>query len=222
MRTPKVKVLSDAEAAAALDAADATAVRWSNEAADLTHAAEVLAGELAEAQARAADDLLDLEDLEADQAAVARVAGELQRRQMEQGIAVQAAERAAERLTEARRDVLKARAGSLRTRASQLRDAATTHQARTDQLLAALSEWERVPFEPIPFRTDLGTSRARLTLTQQATGRAQWLEDLAGTLDHVAGSGAADQVLSQLNAELPEQIEVEAAVLVVPNTSAAV
>jgi hypothetical protein len=221
MRTPKIEVLSPEEAANALDVAEATLARWVGEAADLSHAAEVLASELAEAQARAADDLLDADDADEDNAAVTRIAGELLRRQTEQGIAVQTAARATERLVDARRAVLRARAGTLRTRAERLREATVTRQAKADQLMAALSEFEAVPFEPIPHRSDTGSTWSRPTLTQHAVIRARWLCDHASTLDLVAGQGTADQVLAQFNAGLPEQNGAERLVLALVGTSSA-
>ena len=217
------RMLSLDDAAAALDAAEATLTQWSGEAADKAHAAEVLAAELAEAQARAGDDLLDAEDAEEDQAAVTQIAERLLRLQTEQRLAVQAAERAAERLAVVRREVLLARAGSLRPRAAQLREAAATRQARTDQLLAELADFERVPFGPVATHSALGVAGAPMTpntLTQQVLRRAQWLEDHAGWLEITAAQGAQDQVLAAVNQPVPERVEVESAVFAGPVVAA--
>jgi len=215
MRKPRIKVLSADEAAAALEIAETTVARWSGEAADQTHAAEVLAGELAEAQARAADDLLDAEDADDDAAAVARIAGELLRRQTEQGIAVQAAERATERLTGARRDVLRARAASTRTRSVRLQEIVAVRTAKTDQLLAELYGWERVAFAPTARVDSLGIGRpmsAPASLTQQLRQRAEWLNLHADHLDQVAAEGPDHEVARITHAGLPELTSVELAV----------
>jgi hypothetical protein len=215
MRRPRIQILSPEDAAGALDAAEATLARWSDEAANQAHQADVLAAELAEAQSRAADDLLDAEDADDDAAAVARLADELLRRQTEQGIAVQAAERAAERLTVVRRDVLKARAGTIRTRAAGLRAVATSRQARTEQLLAELSDFEQVPYAPAPRPSALGiggSGIAARTMTQNLLGRAKWLEDHAEFLEFTAAQGADEQVTAGTNRGLPDLIDVELAV----------
>jgi len=223
MRKPRITVLSPGEAATALEAAETTLARWAGEVARLTHAAEVLAGELAEAQARAADDLLDAEDADDDAAAVARVADDLLRRQTEQGVAVQAAERAAERLAGVRRDVLRARAASIRTRAVRLQEIVAMRAAKTDQLLAELAEWERVAFAPAARVDSMGVASsmsAPASLTQQVRQRAEWLGLHAGHLDQVAAEGPDHEVTRITGAGLPELAAAELAVVDVELTTA--
>jgi hypothetical protein len=215
MRKIRIRIPSPEEATAAVEAAEATLLRWSTEAESKTHAADVLAGELAEAQARAADDLLDAEDAEDDAAAVTRLANDLLRRQTEQGIAVQAAERAAERLAGVRRDVLRARAMTLRTRAARLREVAASRQARTDQLVAELAGFEGVAYGPVAQQSALGIAGPGITprtTTDKLQGRAQWLEEHATWLEMTSAQAANDQVLAAANQPAPELIDVELAV----------
>lgn len=208
----KPRVMSPDEAATALDAAEATLARWSGEAARLAVSAETLAGDLAAAQARAADDLLDADDADDDAAAVARVAGDLLRRQTEQGLAVQAAQRAAERLTEVRRDVLRTGAAATRTRAAGLRDMAAARRAHTEQLLAGLADFEQVRYE-VAARDNFGMSAAirPKSRTEQIEGRARWLDGHADHLERIAATGGPDQVLSLAGTPLPEVLDVEIA-----------
>jgi hypothetical protein len=201
------RTLSVEEAAEALQAAEATLSRWSDEAADKERQAEVLAAELAEAQARAADDLLDDDDPDV----LSRVAADLERRRTEQALAVQAAERAAERVVAARRDVLRARAATVRTRAEGLKSGAAARQARTDQMLAELAEFERVTFGVADQNSSgVGTPFRPWTSTRQLRNRAQWLADHADHLDVTAESGTADLVMSLANQPIPPVLEVEA------------
>lgn len=208
MRKPRI--LSLEESAAALESAESTVARWTDEAAEKARAAEVLAAELAEAHSRAADDLLDDDDPDV----LSRIAVDLERRQSEQGLAVQAAERAAERLTEVRRDVLQARAAATRTRAAGLAATASARQAHTEQLLAELVDFEKVQFAVAERNNSgIGAPIRPYTLTQQIANRAKWLDGHADHLDLVATTGAADQVLSFANASLPEVLDIEIAAI---------
>lgn len=188
------KVLSVEESAELLAQAEAVLERWQGEAGKLMRSAEVLAAELAEAEARAADDVLDDED---DPEALARVAEALGRRRTEQGLAVQAAERAAERLCGVCREVLRARGAAVRTRAEELRKVAAARQARADQLLAELAEFEGVPFGPVARADSMGLVAAGFTprtLTQRLHDRAKWLMDNASGHEQISQDGSDDQV----------------------------
>lgn len=207
----RVKVLPLAEAQAALTAAEQTVTRWDRESAERAKAQDLLAAELAEQEARAGDDLAASDDPEADLSAIA---DRLDRLRTEQGLAARAAESARTSLDGARRVMLAAMAEATRSRAQQLREVAARRQARTDQMLAALAEWECVSYEPAPRRSAFdGRTWSTLPLTGQITGRAQWLADHADHLAYLANSGEADQVLSAVNAGPPETTDPERAAL---------
>lgn len=211
MRKPRI--LSLEESSAALESAESTVARWSDEAAEKARAAEVLAAELAEAHSRAADDLLDDDDPDV----LSRIAADLERRQSEQGLAVQAAERAAERLTEVRRDVLRARAAATRTRAAGLDATVASRQAHTEQILAALADFEKVRFAVAERNNSgIGAPIRPYMLTQQIANRAKSLSGHADQLDLVAGTGAPDEVLAMANKPLPEVLGIETAAIPVP------
>ena len=209
MKRPRVLPLD--EAMAALTDAEKLLERWTSDAADRVRASEVLAAELAEAQARAGDDLLDDED----EAAVSRLAESLSRKQTEQGLAVEAGHRAAERLAGVRRDVLKARGAVVRSRAEALRETATARQARADQLLAELAEFEGVAFGPAARPDALGLAGVGftpMTLTQRVKRRAEWLVNEAEHLEHLAAHGADAEVASRVAAGVVDLNEAERAV----------
>lgn len=208
----RVKVMPLAEAQAALAAAEQTVSRWDLEAAERAKAQDLLAAELAEQEARAGDDLAASDDPEADLSAIA---DRLDRLRTEQGLAVRAVDSARTSLDGARRVMLAALAEATRSRAQQLREIAARRQAQTDQMLAALAEWERVSYEPAPHRSALGTGHTwrSMPLTEQITGRAQWLTDHADHLAYLADNGEADQVLSAVNVGPPETTDPERAAL---------
>jgi hypothetical protein len=209
--TARAAVPSVADAAQAVEAAEAALARWSGEAVDKANDADRLAAELAEAQARCGDDLIDDDDPDA----VSRIAGALLHLQTQQAVAVRAAEVAEGRLTAARREVLRARAGNIRARAVRLREAAAARQARTDQLVAELQDWERVTYAPAQMYSSLGVVGQAVTprtLTQNVLERAGWLEEHAGQMERVADRGDAGQVAARLAVADPEQVEIEHAV----------
>lgn len=210
-RRPKVVPL--AEATAALADAERVLSRWQGEAAERAKSADLLAAELAEQEARAGDDLLAAD--EDDQGAVAAVAERLTRLRTEQALAVQAANTARSRLDDARRAMLAAMAEAVRSRAQQLREAAARRQARTDQMLAELAEWERVQYDPAPRppASGVGTPFRSVPLTELVSRRATWLAQHADHLAYLASEGAADQVLSAVNAGQPEPLDIEALAL---------
>jgi hypothetical protein len=202
------KALSAEEATAALADAEGLLERWTSGVSNKQREAEVLAAELAEAQARAGDDLLDDEDEDA----ITRIAEALRIKQVEQGVAAQAAERASERLCGIRREVLQARGAVLLLRAEALRDAAAARQARTDQLLAELADFEGVDMGPVRRSDSLGVVSAGftpMTLTQRTLKRAQWLTDHARGHREVAEQGTDDQVAQWVNQGVPPRDEVE-------------
>ena len=102
----------------------------------------------------------------------------------------------------------------MRTRAVRLQEVGTARQAKTDQLVAELGEWEQARFGPVALPSASGLSGAMVprTLTQQVLGRAQWLLDHADHLDRVAGEGPADEVTSASNAGEPPLVPAEVAV----------
>lgn len=207
-----VTVLSPDAAATAVEQAETAAAHWTAQASGKARDADRLAAGLAEARAKSGDDLLDA----ADPDAVSRIAAELVRLQTEQDVAVRAAEAARERLTGARRDVLRARAASIYTRVSLLRDAAASRAARTDQILAELAGWERVTYAPVRRDSALGLVGQTFvpqTLTQTVLGRAAWLDEYAADLARVADSGADEQVASKVAVAVPDVLEVETAVV---------
>jgi hypothetical protein len=202
------KVLSLQASGELLTAAEKQLERWQSESADLLHAAEVLAADLVEAQARAADDVLDDED----PSALSRVAQALTAKQAEQELAVQAARRAADRLSGVHREVLKARGAAVRSRAVELQNAAAARQARTDQMLAELAEFEAVQFGPVARADVFGVVAGGFTprtLTQQLAARAQWLLDHAAGQEHLAEHGSDVQVAGAVAAGLPPVDDVE-------------
>ena len=214
MTRRRPRVLSAEDAAAALVAAEQTAARWAAEVEQMAHEAERLAAELAEEHASAAERVLDADEPDEGPQVLARISAELARKEAEQVLAVQTAERAAERLVAARRDVVKALAASVRTRAVRLQGIGTARQAKTDQMVAELAEWESVRFgpAPLPSASGVGAAMQPRTLTQQVLGRAQWLMGHAEHLDRVADEGPADQVTSVVNAGEPELVPAEVAV----------
>jgi len=200
----KVRVLSLDDAAAALAAVETALSRWTDEAAAKARAAEVLASELAEAQARAGDDLLDDDDPEA----LTRIAADLEQRRVEQGVAAQAASRAGERLVAAQRDVLRARGAALRSRGADLARVVAERTARTGRMLAALAEFETVPYAPAS-RVDalgLGNRHTPMTLTQRMQRRAEWLTGEGSRLGYVADHGA-DAVVSAMAGSAMEPLD---------------
>lgn len=212
--TRRPRVLSAEEASAAVDAASLVLARWTAEVDECRHTAERLAAELAEEHASAAERVLDADEPDESPQILARISAELVRKEAEQALAVQTAERAAERLVGARREVVAALAASVRTRAVRLREIGTARQAKTDQLTAELAEWERVRFGPVaaPSASGVGGTVMPRTLTQQVLGRAQWLLNHAEHLDRVAAEGPADQVTSVVNAGEPPLVPAEVAV----------
>jgi hypothetical protein len=212
----RVKVLPLAEAQAALTNAEQTLTRWTAQAAERGKAADLTAAELAEQEARAGDELAGSDDPEADLVAIA---DRLQRLRTEQQLSMQAADSARTRLDDARRAMLPAMAEVLRSRAKELREAATARQARTDQMLAELAEWERVSYGPVPRRSALGDGHTwrSVPLTERITERATWLAGQADHFTHLAEHGTADQVLSTVNAGMPEVADVERAALDLPD-----
>lgn len=203
MRRPRM--LTVEQAAEGLTEAEQVLVRWDGEVAGKTKDADLLALNLAEQESRAGDDLLDDDDPQA----LAATAERLVHLRAEQGLALRAAGVARERLDAARRDVLRARSAAVRSRAAQLREVCATRQARTDQVLAALAEFERVTFTPKSEVTSSGGSWMQRTLTQQAIARAQWLDNKADELASLADNGTSDQVVAVLPAPLPPVVDVE-------------
>ncbi|SCL17724.1 hypothetical protein GA0070616_1344 [Micromonospora nigra] len=216
----RVKVLPLADAQAALTATEQTLTRWTTQAAERGKAADLLAAELAEQEARAGDDLAASDDPETDLAAIA---DRLQRLRTEQQLSAQAAASARAQLDTARRTMLPAMAEVLRSRAKELREAATARQARTDQMLAELSAWEGVSYGPVPRRSALGDGHTwrSVPLTERITERAQWLINHADHLAHLAEHAEADQVLSAVNAGTPEMTDVERVALGVADSEPA-
>ena len=205
-----------AEAQAALTDAEQVLTRWTSQAAERAKAADLLAAELAEQEARAGDDLAASDDPETDLAAIA---DRLQRLRTEQQLAVQAADSARTRLGDARRAMLPAMVEVLRSRAKELRDAATARQARTDQMVAELAAWERVEYGPVPRRSTVGDGHTwrSVPLTERVTERATWLANHADHLAYLAANGEPDQVLSAVTAGLPEVVDVERVALGIPD-----
>ena len=214
MRPPRVLSLEDATTA--LEAAEALRQRWADEAAEQGRSAEVLAAELAETQARAADDLLDDDDPDL----LGRISADLDRRRTSQGLAVQAAVRAGERLIEAQRGLLRARGGAVRSRAASLQLIATERRAKAELMLADLLEFEGVSFGPVAHRDPLGVAGPGFTpstLTQRLENRAKWLHDHAAGQEHLAQHGSNDQVVSAVAAGLPPLDETELALVSPPS-----
>lgn len=205
----KRRLLSLEDATAAVDAADASLCRWLDETAAKEKAAEVLAADLSDLEARAAEDLLKDED---DPDGLARVAAKLTQERTELELAGQAATAASARLLDARRDVLVARAAALRTRAAGVAEVAAARSARTDQMLAALTEFERVLYEVADTnKSGMGAPIRPLTLTARIAGRAKWLNDQAEYLELIASTGEPEKVTALASQPMPEILDVETA-----------
>jgi len=196
-RTPTVeaaeKMLADAEQVLA---------RWSAE-------VEAKAAELADLQSRAGDEALD------DPGAAGRLAETMHRLAAEQDVARRAVAAAGERLGQARRGLLRARAAELRTRAGRLSKVAEARQKRTDELLAALSEHEGAKYHPWSPACDghdavmHGPVRYKVPLTGVIAREAKRLEGQAAELERLAAEGTAEQVAAAVGRPMPEPSSVE-------------
>lgn len=208
---PRPVVLSLEEAAAHLSAAEALLERWAGSAADQQREADVLAADLVEAQERAADDLLDVDEAEQESVAAARISRLLADKRDAQSLAVQAAQRAEDRLSGVRREVLRARAAAVRSRGHALEQTAASRQARTDQMLAEVTTFEQVDYAPARRDSVSGVGRGivPLPLTQRVKQRAGWLATHASGLEQLADHGSDDQVSAHVAAGMPELDPVE-------------
>lgn len=208
---PRPVVLSLDEAAGRLAAAEELLQRWTATVADQQREADVLAADLVEAQERAADDLLDVNEAEHASAAAARVSRLLAEKRDAQSLAVQAAQRAGERLAGVRREVLRARGAAVRSRGWALDQTATARQARTDQMLADVAAFEQVDYAPAQrgSASGVGLGMVPLSLTQRVRQRAGWLATHASGLEQLADYGSDDQVIAHVEAGLPVLDPVE-------------
>lgn len=157
--------------------------RWTAE-------AETARAELADLEARAGGEVLD------DETAAERLTASLSALRSRVDVAERAASAAASRLNDARRSVLQVRAEFLREEARALRAAADQRQAKTDRLLAELSEWEGgaryIPWEPTE-RDVLARGPQEFTVpkTQAMRNRAAALDRQAGELERQAAQDTA-------------------------------
>lgn len=151
---------------------------------------EAARAELADLEGRAGGEVLD------DESAAERLTASLSGLRSRVDVADRAAAAAAERLNEAFRGVLRVRAEYLRSEAEALRVEAEQRQAKTDRLLAELSEWEGgaryVPWEPA--RGDAsshGTITYTIPRTQAMRHRAAALDKQAAELERQAAQDPA-------------------------------
>lgn len=195
-----------ADATQALAAAEDALTRWEQVVAQKARDAEVAAAGLAEHEARMGADVLD------DPDALTRATDELLRLRAEQEVAHRAAETARERVGDARRAKLSAQVASLTARAGTLREVAPARQARTDQLVAALREHERVAYDVTLTHSDTGTGWRPRTFTALILEQASALDKLAAELAKVAEAGTAEQVVAALGRPVrePSQVELDA------------
>jgi hypothetical protein len=137
--------------------------------------------ELADLEARMGDEVLD------DETAAERLAEQAARLRAAIDVADRTAAAAGRNLIEARRAVLKARAAELRAEAARIREEATQRQAKTDQLLAELSEWEGgcryVPWEPPPGQGIAEPMSYKIPKTRAMLSRADVLDQRAADLE---------------------------------------
>lgn len=208
-RRHKEHIPSLDEAAAAMTQALDVLAKWEAEAEAKSREAESLAAELAEQEARAGKEILDDAEWDNVTATLTSMAERLALLRAQQGLAVKTAAAAKDRVDPARRDLLRAGALSCKARAEELRKVVAARQAKTDQMLAALAEWEKTPFEPKGHRSSLGNVYPNQTLTQAVTGRADWLAKHGQGLVNLATSGTPDQVTAAARKSLPEVLDVE-------------
>jgi hypothetical protein len=172
----------------------------------LAHAlADVPRGEdlLGQWEAELAAKSAELDDLErragaealADEGAAARLTSELAGLRAGRDIAAAAVTEARGRLVESRRNVLRVRAAELRDEAQELRAEAERHQARTDDLLAELQEWEGgatyVPYEQwmLDHRTLPAGREFRIPKTRRLMNQAEQVDRQAEMYDERAANG---------------------------------
>lgn len=190
-------------AAAALADAETALQRWTTDAENRGRLAEQAAADLAEAQSVAGDAAYEtpanLESLSAD----------LVRRRAELEVSHSAAAAAQNRVDDARRALLLARADDVAARAARLREVAAARQAHTDKLLAVLNAHERTQFRAGDHTSMLPSV---VPLTQRLLDRASWLDGQARELRSTAGGGNPAQVAAVLGRPVP-QIDIEAEAL---------
>lgn len=156
------------------------------------------------------------EVLDGDEGTAARLSAQLAALRAGIDVAARAARTARERLDQARRAVLTARAAELRGEARRLRRDADKRQARTNELLAELAEHEGgaqfVPWEPSRAEVmSAGAAGVRYTVprTQAMRTRAGQLDQQAAGLEAEAAAEqapTADRVAAVL-AELDQPAE---------------
>ncbi|MFY1673685.1 hypothetical protein ACN27G_27625 [Plantactinospora sp. WMMB334] len=212
-RRRKEEIPTVDEAAETLTQAETALARWESEAAGKAREAEALAAELVERQARAGEDLLDDAEWESVTAALSGMAERLASLETQQRLAVQAADAARGQVDPARRDLLRARAGTLKAQAAELREAAAVRQAKTDQLLAALADWEGTSFQPAVVRSVGGGTFHNRTRTQAALDQADALVKEANSLIKLAADGRPEQVRQRAGRALPAVSDVARLVL---------
>lgn len=199
-------------AEAALVAAEELHTRWCAE-------LDARRAELDGLRARAGELLLD------DPDAAGRLAEQETRLAVAVRQAEQAVDAAAGRVPPLRRQVVAARAGLVAARAAALAAAAERRQARTDELLAALAEWEGgaryVPWEPSTVDVQHGRDvlpglagsgvRYKIPLTEVVRRQAAKLKAEAARLAKVAESGDDAAVSRAVGGQVPAVSEIERA-----------
>lgn len=191
------------DAAAAVVDMEAAVAKWTGDAEARRIELDELAG----------DEATIGTDVPADDAAAEDAVRRLLEVRARTDVANRARTAALQRMEEARRDLLRARAAVVRDRASRLREVAAERQRETDRLLDLLEEHEGpryiVPEPMLGLTLAVGPTSWKVPLTTIILRGANALEAWAAEVEQWAGTGTGEQLVHHLRRPMPDVLPVE-------------